>query len=125
MLSRLWQELENAQLQNQVTFGMMNVFGRTLDRNNTGGRNHNRLHAVMTTFGQKIKAGVYGAIGDNRDCLPIEPSTGAGDSGGAILADETMSACGKTLMTALGLGVTDIETRIQGGQVITGMLNSG
>ena len=124
VITRLWQEIEGAQLTNSVTFGMLNVFGRTLERNGSGGRNHNRLHAVMVAFGSKVNAGVYGGIGQDLGCLPINPTTGLGESGGSISAEETMTSMGKSLLAALGHDSSTIDTRIKGGQVIEGFVKS-
>lgn len=55
-ITRLWQELESNNLTESVTFATMNVFGRKLTRNSTGGRNHNRKHAVMIAFEPRVRA---------------------------------------------------------------------
>ncbi len=124
IITRLWQELEAAQLTDSVTFGMLNVFGRTLERNGPGGRNHNRLHAVMVAFGSKVNAGVFGGVGQDLGCLPINPTTGLGESGGAISTEETMTSTGKSLLAALGHPRDAIDIRVQGGQVIEGFVKS-
>jgi hypothetical protein len=124
VLTRLWQELEAAQLSDSVSFGMLNVFGRTLQRNGSGGRNHNRLHAVMVAFGAQINPGVYGGIGADGGCLPINPTTGLGELNGAIATDDTMVSAGKSLLAALGHDRDAIETRVQGGNIIEGLLKS-
>ena len=124
VLTRLWQELEAAQLSDSVSFGMLNVFGRTLQRNGSGGRNHNRLHAVMVAFGAQINPGVYGGIGADGGCLPINPTTGLGELNGAIATDDTMVSAGKSLLAALGHHRDAIETRVQGGRIIEGLVKS-
>ena len=117
-IARLWQELASANLTDSVTFGTMNVFGRTLTRNGAGGRNHNRKHAVMVAFGPKVNPGVYGGATSDYECANIDPVTGAAVPSGGILAEETMSSMGKSFALALGHERETIETRISGGQFI-------
>lgn len=123
-IARLWQELEQANLTDSVTFATMNVFGRTLTRNGSGGRNHNRKHAVMVAFGPRINAGVYGGALENGHCSGIDPVTGFAVPSGGILPEDTMSAMGKSLAVALGHNRTTVDTRIRGGQVIGSFLNT-
>jgi len=117
-IGRLWEELGSSGLRDQVTFAMMNVFGRTLQANGGGGRNHNRHHCVMVAFGPKTKGGVYGGLTADGRCLAIDPSTGAGRSDAAIAVNETMESAGKSLATALGHAPADVDNRIHGGRVV-------
>ena len=83
-IGQLWQELNDAGIQDRVSFAMLNVFGRTPQPNSRGGRNHNRHHNVMVAFGANINPGVYGGVADNGRCLPIDPTTGEGVTGAQI-----------------------------------------
>ena len=77
----LWNELKSAGLQDQVTFALFNVFGRTLKRNARGGRDHNGNHHAMMLFGHKLRGSVIGGIAaDSRDfsATAIDSATGAG-----------------------------------------------
>lgn len=122
-IGRLWTELNAAGLQDQVSFALLNVFGRGLFRNNAGGRNHNPDHAVMAAFGPRFRGGVYGGLVADTGCLNIDPVTGAGvPRGSGIVAEETMEAAAKTLAVALGHDRETVDVRIQGGQVIEGAL---
>ena len=122
-IGRLWDELESADLTEQVTFATMNVFGRTLNRNGAGGRNHNRRHAVMAAFGPRVRAGVYGGALANGSCSHIDAVTGAAVSSGGIPPEHTMESMGKSLAVALGHTRDVAEVRIRGGQVIERFLN--
>lgn len=122
-IGRLWTELQAAELQDQVSFALHNVFGRGLVRNNAGGRNHNPAHSVMVAFGPRFRGGIYGGVTVD-GCLGIDPATGAATRNGGIAATETMEAAGKTLAVALGHDREVINTRIQGGQVIEGALDA-
>ena len=114
----------NANLTDSVTFGTMNVFGRTLTRNNAGGRNHNRKHAVMVAFGPNINPGVYGGATSDYECSNIDPMSGAAVRSGGILAEETMSSMGKSFALAMGHDREVVETRISGGQFIEAFTRS-
>ena len=120
-INRLWQELEASGLSEHVTFATMNVFGRTLNRNGSGGRNHNRKHAVMAAFGPNIRAGVYGGV-INRECSGIDPITGAASESGGIAPEQTMESMGKSLAVAMGHSRESVNVRIRGGQVIESLI---
>ncbi len=123
-IARLWQELEAASLTESVTFGTMNVFGRTLTRNGAGGRNHNRKHAVMVAFGPNVNPGVFGGVTSDYESSNIDPITGAPVGTGGVLAEESMSAMGKSLAVALGHDRDTVDRRITGGQVIEAFVRS-
>ena len=124
VIARLWQELETANLTDDVTFATMNVFGRTLTRNGAGGRNHNRKHAVMAAFGPKINPGVYGGATDNGECSAIDPVSGLTVSSGGIIPENTMSSMGKSLARALGHDAVTVDQRISGGELVQSFLKT-
>ena len=114
----LWAELRRNNLQNDVSFAMLNVFGRTLTRNQRGGRDHNRHHGVMVGFGPKIKGGVYGGVTAGGRCRRINPNNGRPINNGGIAEGETLGTAGKSLLAAIGHGESVINDRIRRGQIL-------
>ena len=111
-------------LRDNVTFATLNVFGRQLQRNTNGGRDHSSGHAVMVAFGSNIRGGVYGGVSASSVSKNIDPSTGAAVETGGIDLGETLEAAGKSLATALGISAQQIDQRIQGGQSVTAFTSS-
>lgn len=102
---QLMQALQAANLQDQVTFMSLNVFGRTIGPGNTNGRSHNANHQVSITIGKPFVGGIVGAIapvGSDYGALNIDSKTGAGTSGGDVLAGDTLAAYGQTMLAAVG-----------------------
>jgi uncharacterized protein (DUF1501 family) len=124
-IGQLWQELKDAALTENVTFAILNAFGRTLKRNAAGGRNHNGNHHVMLTFGKRIKPGVIGqpaAQGNDFAAGALDSHAGQTTNAGDIPATETLESVGKTLGAALGLDRSALEARIPSGKVLEGAL---
>ncbi len=122
----LWSELKNAGLQDQVTFAVLNVFGRTLKRNTRGGRDHNGNHHAMLLFGPKVRGSVIGGIapsGNDFAATAFDSQTGASRPDGDIPALGSLESAAKTLGTALGVAPDVLEHRIQGGKVIAAALS--
>jgi uncharacterized protein (DUF1501 family) len=121
----LWQELNDQGLQDQVSFGTLNVFGRTLKRNGAGGRNHNQNHHVMMMFGKHIKGGVIGGLqplaGDFA-ARGIDSATGKADDSGDITPLTSLESAAKTLGAALALPDARLDQRINGGKVVKGVI---
>ncbi|HEY1691869.1 MAG TPA: hypothetical protein VGG39_06890 [Polyangiaceae bacterium] len=104
-LVNLMAALQSANLQDQVTFMSLNVFGRTIGPGNTDGRQHNQNHQVSITIGKPFKGGVIGGVApvqNDYGALPIDSKTGAGSTGGDVQAIDTLSAFGQTMMAAVG-----------------------
>ena len=114
----LWSELRRYNLHNQVTFAMLNVFGRTLNRNFRGGRDHNRHHGVMVAFGANVKGGVYGGVDTNGRCRRINPNNGRATNNGGIAEGDTLGTAGKSLLAAMGHTRAEIDDRIRRGQIL-------
>jgi len=124
-IGQLWQELNDAGVQDDVTFALLNVFGRTPQPNAAGGRNHNRHHNVMVAFGSKIQGGVYGGVSENGRSKSIDPVTGQGVAGNnGIGVEQTLEAAGKSLARALNHDEQTVDSRIYGGQLITPFLKT-
>ena len=61
-LAQLMTLLEQNGLSDSVTFATLNVFGRTLLRKGTAGRDHWPRHAVSLLIGKRVRAGVVGGV---------------------------------------------------------------
>ena len=121
-LGFLWQELNRQGLQDDVTFANLDVFGRTLRRNQQrGGRDHNRNHHVTIMFGPKVTSGVVGGVEPTyrNNSIRDFAATAIGD----IPFDETLMAAGKTLAAACGVPQERIDRRIVGGQVVNSVIS--
>ena len=101
-LELMWNELNRLDLRNEVTFAMLNVFGRNFHTNSRGGRDHNRHHGVMVAFGRHINGGVYGGVTGEGHCRNIRPRDGRPVNNGGISADDTLASAGRSLAAALG-----------------------
>ncbi|MEO1273518.1 MAG: DUF1501 domain-containing protein [Myxococcota bacterium] len=113
--------LESAGLTDQVTVANLNVFGRTLSKKGTEGRDHNLNHHVMMISGAHVSPGVFGGlepVGNDFGATPINSATGQGSDGGDIPREETLESAAKTLARTIGVPQSRIEERIQGGKII-------
>jgi hypothetical protein len=122
-ITELFARLQDLGLQDRVTFAMLNVFGRTLKKSGTSGRDHWASHHATVMIGNNINAGVVGGVtpqaGDYY-ATPIDSATGAkGQAGADIPFDQTSPAMAKTLGVALGLPIASLDTQITGGKVVT------
>jgi hypothetical protein len=124
-LAFLWQKLTDLGLQDRVTFAAMNVFGRTLSKKGTTGRDHLANHHTTVMFGKGIKPGVVGGLvpqaGDFA-ALPIVSATGAGDPNGDIVFSDTLGAMGKTLGMAVGVSPDALDMNITQGKPVLSAL---
>ena len=118
VINTLWERLTASGLEDRVTFAHLDVFGRRLRRNSNRGRNHNRDHHVMMTFGPRTAPGVYGGL------EPYFRSNGrledfrATSLTPSIPREQSLEAAGKTLATCVGVPAERVERRIAGGAVI-------
>ena len=117
-IAHLWRELRAANLHNNVTFAMMNVFGRRLYRNGRGGRDHNRHHSVMVAFGRQINGGAYGGLDGEGRCRHIRLNNGRPTNRGGIAPEESLASAGKTLLKAMGHRNQAINQRISAGRIL-------
>jgi hypothetical protein len=110
---QLLQSLSAAGLQDKATFTNLNVFGRTLAFDSSGGttstngRAHNGHHQVSVLIGKPFKGGVIGGVAPvqairDYGAMPINSTTGAGDMGGDIAAIDTLAAFGQTVVAGVG-----------------------
>jgi hypothetical protein len=131
-IGKLWAELKTQGLQDKTTFATLNVFGRSLRRASSGGRNHNGNHHCMVVFGPNIKAGVVGgfkainAASSTTDMKAAPINSVTGGTGGItdIPFEHTLASVGKTLIKAVGISDTRLNLRVDGkvGKVISGAL---
>lgn len=109
----------------QTTFAAMNVFGRTLIKKGTAGRDHWANHHVTVMIGKGIRGGVIGGVRPfNKDfgAQPIDSQTGMGTDGGDITFEATSGAVAKTLGRALGVSATALDENITTGKVVPAAL---
>ena len=131
-IAKAMQALTSANLQNNVTFVMSNVFGRTMVNGvNTNGRQHNDRHHVTVMIGPGVQGSVIGGPtltqgaaaggggGDSEySALPIVSSTGLGSTSGDIAYADTLASMGRTLATAVGLSASTIAANILSGTAV-------
>lgn len=127
LLQQLVAELDGLRsegvLRHDVLVGAMNVFGRTLRKKGTNGRDHNRGHHVTVLMGNSIKGSVIGGIereGNDYNARSIDPSTGA--AGGSIPFEETLGSMAKTLGLALGIPTDRLDEAVRLGQPVRAAL---
>ncbi|MEO1273013.1 MAG: DUF1501 domain-containing protein, partial [Myxococcota bacterium] len=111
-IRRLWEELSNRGLHDRVTFAILNVFGRTLQRGSSGGRGHYGDDHAMVMFGPHVRPGLLGQLidtGSNKRPFKAGPIED-------VPIEETLATAGKTLARATGVPDDIIETRIVGGR---------
>jgi hypothetical protein len=116
-----WEELKALGLEDKVTFASLNTFGRTLKNKGGRGRDHNGEHHVMTLFGPRVRAGVYGGpVPTARDfaASALDPATGAPRPDGAIGGRDTLAAAARTLGVALGIEAARLDVRVPGSRAI-------
>jgi hypothetical protein len=135
----LMNQLYANNLQSQVTFMSLNVFGRTLAAS-TGcatGRQHNPNHHVAIAIGSGFKPGVVGGVAPSTSggtscaeggatcdygAISFQSTTGAGSSSGDITPATSLPSWGQTMLAAVGIDSGTIASSITTGKVITGAL---
>jgi hypothetical protein len=128
-IGTIWQALTAANMQDKVSFAMMNVFGRTLSaaRGAGNGRNHHGDHHCTVMIGKPFRAGVVGGVEPaNNDyrAMSLDSGTGAGVASGSgdIKFSETLSALGRTLGVGCGVDAGYLDQNIVGGKIVAGAL---
>ncbi len=126
-INLLMTALADAGLQDRVTFAAYNVFGRTLKKLGTKGRDHWGSHHATVMIGKNIRGGVVGGLEPKSSdyyATPIDSKTGRGvPGGGDIPFSEGLSAMGKTLGAAVGISPDILNGNIQGGKIVTAAIN--
>lgn len=126
-LADMWSQLKASSLDGQVTFAMMNVFGRTLAAGqSSNGRQHNADHHVTVMMGPQVRGSQIGGVGmasgGDYTALPIDSGSGTAASGGDISFANTFSSMGKTLAKAAGLSDSAIASNFKTGTVVPAAL---
>ncbi|MEM1025970.1 MAG: DUF1501 domain-containing protein [Myxococcota bacterium] len=124
-LASLHAQLEELGLADKVVVATLNVFGRTLSKKGTQGRDHNAHHHVMVVSGPGVRPGVIGGIqprGNDWGSTGIESGTGVGTDQGDIPYEQTLESTGKTLGRLLGLPEEALNEDVDGGKVISAAL---
>jgi len=124
-LGQLWTELKTFGLEDRVTIASLNVFGRTLVRSKTGGRNHNQNHHVLMLAGARVRPSVIGGIvplGGDFAASGIDSHTGLAAADGDIPPQTSLESAGKTLGAALGFSRELLDRRIISGKVVEAAL---
>jgi Protein of unknown function (DUF1501) len=120
---QLMDGLKAAGLEDRVTFALSNVFGRTLKKLGTAGRDHWASHHATLIIGKNVKAGVIGGLepksGDYA-ATGIDAASGAAVAGGGgdIPFADTLAAMGKTLGASVGLRPEVLEQYIARGKIV-------
>lgn len=121
LLRDFFDDLDASPLRDRVVVSNLDVFGRRLERNNGGGRDHNLNHHVMLISGAGVSPGIIGAVapsGNDFGATAIDSVTGEGYEGADIPESETLEAASKTLATVCGVAPEAVERRIEGGKVL-------
>jgi hypothetical protein len=124
-IANLLEQLEALGLRDQVLVATLNVFGRTLVKKGTRGRDHNAHHHVMMISGAGIQPGVIGGLrprGNDYTSTGIDSMTGVGSDEADIPYEQTLESVGKTLGRALGIDRPVLDEEISGGKVIQAAL---
>lgn len=106
-------------LRHDVIVAAMNVFGRTLMKKGTNGRDHNRNHHTTVMMGDVFKGGVIGGIervGNDFGATSIDATSGA--SGGNIPFEETLGSMAKTLGAGLGVPLDKMDEAVETGRPV-------
>lgn len=123
-LNTLMTKLTEFGLTDKVTFGLLNVFGRTLKEQGTTGRTHAQALSTAILIGKNVKGSLCGGVepdGHNDyQSLAIDSKTGKGSATGDIAIIDSLGAVGKTIGAAVGVPVSVLDDSITQGKVITG-----
>lgn len=121
-INTLYDALSSYNIQDRTTFAALNVFGRTPQRNNRGGRDHHGNSSVMFSFGPDVNAGVTGGlvVGGRRnrpEAQGINSVTG-GIENPDINASVTLHSAAKSLLVASGVDSTKVDSLVLDGKVV-------
>jgi hypothetical protein len=117
--------LAQAGLADKVTFAANNVFGRTLKKKGTTGRDHWGSHHATVMIGKNLRGGVVGGLEPKSGdyvARAIDSKTGAGVAAGDVPFEDTLGAMGKTLGAALGVSSAALDANVSQGKVVAAAL---
>ena len=107
-----------------MTFVLMNVFGRTLNRPMRAGRDHLGAHHCTVIIGKGIRGSVIGGVmkaGNDYAATAIDSKTGLTGTPD-IRFEDTLGAVGKTIAAAVGVPVESINDQITAGKIVQAAL---
>lgn len=124
-LNDYWRLITENNLQDEVNFCTLDVFGRTLRRNSQGGRDHFGNLTLGICHGPEFKGSVIGGMTEGthrRQRVPVANSinSATGASGGDIPAGSTLAAYGATMLKAAGVADERIALRMPTAKVVSG-----
>ncbi len=120
-IAEVMAQLAAVGLSDQVTFAILNVFGRELAPADHNGRTHLADHHCAVLIGAAFRPGIVGGIAPTATdygATGIDAATGAAMPTGGIVRDETLASLGKTVSKAMGIADAPINLAITGGQSI-------
>lgn len=120
-IATLQQKLQAAGLQDRVTFVLMNVFGRTLNRPTRMGRDHLGSHHCTVIIGKGVRGSVIGGVvksGSDYAATAIDSRTGQPGASADIRFEDTLGAVGKTIGAAVGVSAEVLNDQITTGKVV-------
>ena len=120
-IASLQQKLQAAGLQDRVTFVLMNVFGRTLNRPTRMGRDHLGSHHCTVIIGKGVRGSVIGGVvksGSDYAATAIDSRTGQPGASADIRFEDTLGAVGKTIGAAVGVSAEVLNDQITTGKVV-------
>jgi hypothetical protein len=124
-LTQLFTTLQQYNLQDKVTFMMLNVFGRTLKSQGLVGRTHWANHHCTVMIGKNIKPGVVGGLipqGNDYSCSPFDSASGQISASGDIGFMDSFASMAKTVGAAIGVSQPVLDQNITGGKVVPAAL---
>lgn len=124
-IADLQARLQAAKLQDRVTFVLMNVFGRTLNRPMRAGRDHLGAHHCTVIIGKGIRGSVVGGVtkaGNDYAATAIDSKTGLAGGTPDIRFEDTLAAVGKTIAAAVGIPTESINDQITAGKIVQSAL---
>lgn len=109
----------------QTSFALLNVFGRTLKKLGSAGRDHWGSHHTSLLIGAPFAPGVIGGLqpgGGDYYASDLDSRSGAAAPGGDVPFAESLSALGKTLGAGLGVPRAVLDASIDKGKVVAAAL---
>jgi len=124
-IAQLMQLLTDLGIRDKATFVAMNVFGRTLKKLGTAGRDHWGSHHATVMIGKNVKAGIVGGLEWKTNeffAAAFNSTDGAINPSGDVPPLESLGAVGKTIGAAVGLPEATLNTDIKVGKLIKAAL---
>jgi hypothetical protein len=126
-LANFFTGLQAVGMQDEVTFATLNVFGRTLGRKGTAGRDHQANHHVVYAAGKHVAPGVYGGVvasGSDYTAQPIDSRTGLGSAGGDLPLKQHLGVVGRTLGSLCGVDDATLAAKVTTGATLQAAVRS-